>query len=483
MTVARNGPADKSGVKIMSGVYISNVMAQGLGRLLTLAANFLAFVLIARWLDHAILGKFVFVLNFILIATSLIELGTNTVLPRQLVQIESENAPKYWGNFLLLRIFACFLAAGPLWAIAYMARPELYRILFWCVLALPFFSFRFFEPVFQIYSQPWFSALSHCVFAFSWSLLAVFFLKVAPSLEGIVFGYGLANFFYVLAAFLLSLKLLKPEFTIIASHIRAILKLAFPMWISSVFSQLNIRIAIFMLAFMLSDDAVGMYSVPFRFFEMAVTLVLILMYPLIPIFSKLASQSRVKLKDSFVMAFELTALAVFPIAIATPLLSEPLLHIIFGSRFTETAIVLDIMAWTGALLFINVLTSVVNISLGVVRYGYWNTACALLFSFIFNYYWMIPQYGIVGCALTMLGSEILLLCISMYYTMVNIGNIFNYSKWVFILASNFFLYLVLHHNVFDLNLLFQSVSMAILYIFMLALYAIIYKPRLQSIFR
>jgi len=465
----------------MRGEYLPNVIAQGLGRFMTMSANFAAYVFIARYFEPDTLGKYTYILNFISIASSLVELGTTAVMTKQLAEVHRNEAQLYWGTFLFLRIFAYLFFLGPILGVASILRSDLFIFLFWSSLALPFLAFRFFEPVYQIYSRPWYSTLSNGCYSIVWITVIWVIISFVSTLGCLITGYILANIFYTVLAFYLSSCLLRPRLRINIDYFKNILSLAAPIWVSSIFSIFNIRISIFMLSSMQSDVAVGLYSVPFRFFEMAVVLGVVLTYPLIPIFSKMGQNNLAMLKVKFTQIFEIVTIAVIPIALAAPLFSKNIINVFFGSKFIETASALNVIAWIVALLFLNLLCSVLCLTLGVVRHGFWNTAFALMLTIALNYSW-INEYGYIACAWSALVSEIFLFIIVMYFIFKKMGNFINLRRWIYILGANLIFFLWVNYISLNLNINIHIILGLCIYVAVIFLTKIIDLSALVSMY-
>ena len=437
-------------------VYLSNLMAQGIGRFMSMSANFVAYVLIARYYGAGALGKFIYILNFISISIVIVEFGTTNVISKQIAQLQRNEAEYYWGTFLILRALVYLILVGPIIGVAYMLRPDLLKYSLWCILGLPFLASRFFEPVYQIYGRPWYSALSNGCFSIVWLALVLVIIYFFNSLGWLITGYIVSNIFYSALAFYLASHLLRARVKMSIDHTKSLLLLALPIGVSSIFYWVNFRIGIFMLSSMRSDIAVGLYSLPFRVLEITVMMGVVLMSPLIPIFSELAQDNVKTLKIVFTRIFEALVIVVLPIVIIAPFVTKGFIHILLGNKFIETAGTLNIIPWIGMWFFLNLLFSFLNLSLGVVRYGYWNAGVALILTVVLNYKW-IPEYGYLGCAKASLVSEIFLFCVAAYYSFKNIGKVFRFSRWFYILGANSILFLWLKYNVFRFNVPSQIV--------------------------
>ena len=238
---------------------------------------------------------------------------------------------------------------------------------------------------------------SSLIFGVIYLVLALLVLVLTKSLLGVILAYIGSNVVYAFLAFFLSLKLLHPRFRLQLPVVRKILKLSFPLWVSSVFAMVNSKVCIFLLASLKSDYEVGIYTAAYRFLEMAGLLGAMLMNPIVPIFSEKAVLNREELRQNWAKIAGALAVFLIPVGILSPYLSPLLVRLVFGEAFAESAKVLNVLAWVGVLVFFGLLSSALNLSLGVVRHGYWNMALATFITIVLNYLW-IPRYSYLGSA-------------------------------------------------------------------------------------
>jgi O-antigen/teichoic acid export membrane protein len=219
------------------------------------------------------------------------------------------------------------------------------------------------------------------------------------------------------------------------SKIKAIMRLSFPIGISDIFILLNTRADIFMLAWMQSDYAVGIYNAAFRFFDMAVILALTAMNPIIPVFSRLAASDRGRLKRRFTELIELIAVFCVPAAVLAPHVSPALMRLFFGEPFTASADVLNILAWVSVVVFYSLFGSALCLSIGVVNYKYWSAPAAAALNIFINYL-LIPSYSFIGSAWATLICEIFLAGATFFFIIRNLGSVFRWRRWLRIAAAN-----------------------------------------------
>jgi O-antigen/teichoic acid export membrane protein len=421
--------------------YLANVSAQGLGRVFSTAVSIIVYILIARILGPDIFGQYSYILVFWGLFVVVADFGTQAVFARDIAQIK-ESANIYWGNFLFLRIGLSLLMIIPAVTVAFYLRQDLFYYILTGCLFLPFLSSRFFEPLYQVYHRPWFSTYSSFIYGFMYLFFICSALLFSRKLLPVTLAYIGSNVIYTVVLFFLALKLLKPRFEIKEKVLKNILKLAAPIGVASLFTTVNSYADIFMLANMTSDLEVGIYNAAYRFLDMAVMLAVILMNPLIPIFSKQAVDDRKLLKQNYTQLIEFLAIFTIPVALIAPYISPLLVSLIFGEAFLASAEVLNILAWVGVLAFFSLSTVPLCVAIGVVHFAWWNAALAAAVNIFLNYQW-IPKYSYIGSAHATLICEIILLGIVLFYIIKHMGNVFRWFQWARILLANLVLYLIL----------------------------------------
>ena len=408
--------------------YLTNTAAQALGRTASFTVGFLVFVLIARFLGTESFGRFSYVLALLSLFVALAEFGTNGVLARGIVHQAPEKAPSYWGNFLLRRVGLAFLAMAAAGITAIFISSELSGLLLLGALALPALSSRFFEPIYQVFSRPWYSAYASLGYSLFYLLAVVAVLQLNGDLWSVYGAYLSANFVYTLLALVLALRLLKPRFRPDAQILGSIFRLAFPIGLAAFFVMVNTRADVIMIAHLMTDEAVGIYNSAFRFLELTALFAVVLANPTIPIFSHLAIENRSALRLTVTTAIESIAVIVLPVIIVIPLVSPWLVLFLFGETYAGAAPIMNILAWAGWLTFYSVLSFAVCVAIGVVHFAYWSAALAAAINILLNLH-LIPVYGLLGAAWATVVSEIILLGIALIFITRHLGSVLRATVW------------------------------------------------------
>lgn len=451
-------------------IYLVNVTAQGISRVISFAANFGVFILIARLSGVELFGQYSYVLAFLGLFTAIVDFGTGATLAKDIAQVK-ENVGNYWGNFLILRLYTAVIIILISIIIAYYMRHDLFVSIMIGLFALPFLASRFFEPIFQVYQKPWFSFYPALCYSASYFFITLAILLLGAALVPLITAFIAANIIYTVVAFGLVCLVLKPEFKPNWPVMKSILKISLPIGISSLFAIANSKVAVFMLAAMKSDYEVAIYNAADRLLNPAVLMIVTLIAPIIPIFSNKAKSDAESLKRNYRKIVELLGMVALPIAIMVPLVSPQVMNMIFGPSFIQSAAVLNIMAWTAILIFLSVFNSIVLLAKGIVNFAYWNTAIALVFSIILNFIW-IPQYGTVGSAWAALLCEMFLSGVTVFYILRYMGKVYVWQKLIRIFGVNLLMYMFLYEKFLAVPPFAKMIYALVLYLFLLYIFCV-----------
>ncbi len=414
--------------------YLINVVAQGIGKVVSFGANFFVFIFIARLGGTELFGQYSFVLAFLAVAVAVADFGMSQVLGKDIAQLQ-EAAPVYWGNYLFLRLVISLVVAAVAIIVAYQMRNDFLFSLVIGAFALPFLASRFFEPVYQVYDHPWFSTYPSFAYGVAYIVLslAVFLLK--GSLFWLIVSYCTANIIYFAVAFTASCKLLKPVFSINREMLLKIIKIAAPLGVSSFFAIVGGRAAIFMLQSMKSDHDVAIFNAAYKFIELAAMAASMIVGPLIPIYSAKIIAEKENLRAEFSSTIEILAIMLIPCALICPFISHDLITLLYGQNFTASAPVLNVLAWVGVLIFYSLFFTSLAVSTGFVHFAYWDTAAGAIISIALNYL-LIPHYSAFGSAVTALVCEIFLLSVTGYFVIKYFGNVIRWNRWAKVALAN-----------------------------------------------
>jgi len=441
--------------------YLRNASAQTVSRILSVGANLVSLVLVARILGTEIFGQYAFIMAYVNIASSLADLGTTSVLARDLAREKDARPELYFGNFLFLRGTITLLAALIAASVAFFVKPGLLWPLVLCSLAIPFVASRFFDPIFQVFSRPWYSVYTGLAYGLGLVAVSVILLVwLELSLFEYLLGWIGCNILYTLMAFWLARKIIRPRFSIRWTTIRSIAVLAAPLGVGALFSIINTRADVVMLSYMRSIYEVGIYGAAYKLLDFGSIVAITLLWPLVPILAQEQEKSPPAGAGTARRVMELAALLSFPVAAVAPFLAGPAIQIIYGDQFFESARVLGVFGLVFVILVFCLVGVIINLAAGNVRHAYWNTALAVAINISLNL-WLIPRYGFVGAAYATLVSHVAMLLVQHYIVFRHHGSLFCPPFWVKVLALNIGLFAILYALDAGANVLLVPLALAI----------------------
>ncbi len=116
---------------------------------------------------------------------------------------------------------------------------------------------------------------------------------------------------------------------------RRLLIAASPVGVASVLSLLMFRVDTAILAFLESDAVVGAYGAAFRLFEATLFLSWAVTTAVYPVLARLSTTSRPSVGEVFDGSLKLVVALTLPLGVGMAILSEPIVHLVFGQQFDE----------------------------------------------------------------------------------------------------------------------------------------------------
>jgi len=356
-------------------------------------------VLLARSLGAESFGVYSFVFAYIAFFNVLADLGLKNILVREISRAGS-GLERLVANAIVMRVALSLLAlASACLVFSLLSYPFSTKLLVY-IASLSFISTLslFYEAIFQARFKMEYAAginiLDSILKLAIFSLLVVFKAK----LIWFVLATVVAPFpgFFIAAS--LSRRLVKLEFKLDFKIWKNLLKESWPLALTAVFIVFYMRIDQIMLFTMRGAREVGYYAAGVRFVEAFNILPLAFMASVFPLLSRYFVSSKEKLKETYTLSFKYLAIAIIPIAMGVCLLTEPIVQIIYGSKFLPLVPALRILIWSEIFAFLGVAHVNILISVGLQKLDFIFTLSGAVVNIILNLL-LIPAYGIIGASL------------------------------------------------------------------------------------
>ncbi len=305
------------------------------------------FVVLARQLGEGGFGVFVFGLTLAAMLTVLAGFGQDQVLTREVARDRSR-LDEYFANTVGLKLalaLPVLLAAGLVMTAAGVDGETRWVVL---LLGIAHLGEQIASTCFAVYQA--FEQLVYVPVVLITQRLLTAVAGIAAVLAGasvvavsIVFvGGALAAL--VLAYVLMARRVARPRLAVSTGSWRRLLVAAAPVGVSSVFSLLMFRVDTAILAFLESDEVVGAYGAAFRLFEGTLFLSWAVTTAVFPVLSRLSTTSRPSVGEVFDGSLKLVVALTLPLGVGIAILSEPIVHLVFGREFDEAVVPLQLLA-------------------------------------------------------------------------------------------------------------------------------------------
>jgi O-antigen/teichoic acid export membrane protein len=133
-----------------------------------------------------------------------------------------------------------------------------------------------------------------------------------------------------------------------------LLQRAWPYGCFAILAMVHLRVATIVLSLSVGPEAVGLYNAGFKLVEALTVLPVSLMGGLFPL---MAAQSRHgidgPLGDTYRRGVRILGVLALPAAVGLTILAAPFIEIVYGARYGGAALVLRILVWGLALLYLN----------------------------------------------------------------------------------------------------------------------------------
>ena len=338
-----------------------NIFWLTLSRLAAWAILFFAYTQLFRYLGPVGSGQFQYVLSFIFIFTTLVDLGIHTYII-QTVSREKEQARKYFFNFLAFEIIIAPLVYLLSVAIAYFQVTD--PVVLWAIvigglgiimgaITLPFMAvISAFQDLKKVALAQFLVSAVNAVFIFSaviFQLYIVFLASAAMAANLVI----LILYARIIKRYIGALNLSEAFRLIDFSLIKSLIKVAWPFMLLVGFAVVYNRIDVLIMKFFLDYEQVGLYSAAYKFFDLLGFFPAVVYASLYPFFSaKRAELDKGEIRTAIEKYFRFMSFVGLPMAVGGMILARQLIILIAGTEFVAAAPVLSILVWGSLILFI-----------------------------------------------------------------------------------------------------------------------------------
>lgn len=386
-----------------------------LGRIATKIINLFVVIYTARYLGDAAYGKYSFAFAFVSFFTIIADLGIYNIVVREIAR-SPQITKKIIGNAFFISTLssavALFLSCFALYVIDYPIETK--KLILVASLGLFLEAFLPFGAIYEVNLEMKYSVifgLLNRLFLFVSTFLIIF---CNLDLIWLVASSVAADALNSILIMIYSRKLIRPEFDLDIDLCKFLLRESLPLALASVFIIIYFRIDVVMLSMMKGDSDVGIYSAAYRFTEAFTFIPNIFMISIFPLMSKYFIGARESLIFIYLKSFKYLFGFSLPLAVLVTFYANEIISILYGNQFKEAIVVLQILIWATAIMFINYSLTQLLVSVNKQKITTFSTVICVFVNIILNLV-LIPYMSYRGAALATVVTEFMNAIIMIYF--------------------------------------------------------------------
>ena len=178
---------------------------------------------------------------------------------------------------------------------------------------------------------------------------------------------------------------------------------SWPLFLSSLGAMLYMRVDQVMLAEMVGQREVGLYSAAVRLSEVWYLVPPVLVSSVMPFLTEARSRSEPVYYQRLQQLLTLLVRASLVVAIPVSLCATPLMSLLFGSAYAASGSILAVHIWSVIFVFMGAGTSPWIINERLTRLALYQTSLGAVLNISLNF-WLIPRHGAIGAAIATTAS-------------------------------------------------------------------------------
>lgn len=195
---------------------------------------------------------------------------------------------------------------------------------------------------------------------------------------------------------------------------RRLLRESWPLFLSSLGAMLYMRVDQVMLAEMVGEHEVGLYSAAVRLSEVWYLMPSVIVLSVMPFLTEARGRSELiyyqRLQQLFTLLIRVSVLVAIPMSV----LATPLASLIFGSAYAASGNILAIHIWSVVFVFLGAGTTPWIINERLPKLALYQTGLGAALNIALNLY-LIPMHGAIGAAIATTCSQCVSIWLANYF--------------------------------------------------------------------
>lgn len=385
----------------------------------------LLLIMLARFLGAAEYGRYAFAVSFTGLFAILTDLGFASLAVREIAR-DTSRASKYFSTISMTKVALSLVTFGLIALIINIVphSSNIVVIVYGVGLSTIISSFSgLFRSIFRAFEKMEYDSLTNIAERIVTACVALTLLFLGYDLFVIVIGMLIAS----AVGFLITLTFCLKRFTRFSleydsSLAKHLFKMALPIAAAGIMANVMFQTDTIMLAWLTTDSAVGWYNAALR--PAAATFILGDVYAAatLPTMSRYFVTSMEKLRAAYAKSVKLLLIVTVPLALATSILANHIILLLYGDSYLASVMVLQILAWSIVFVNMTVFLQHILVSMGRQMISMWIAGLAAVLNVALNYF-LIGRFGFTGAAMATLAAHSLVLTLCFVYLQRNLAKV------------------------------------------------------------
>jgi O-antigen/teichoic acid export membrane protein len=390
-------------------------------KIIATALGLAAVVLMTHYLGGLGFGQYTIIIAYLQFFGLIADMGL-TLVSAQLLAKYEDNEEKVIANLFSFRLVTAGILLG-LAPLIVMFMPYAWPVKLGVFIATISFLFIALNQVLIGFYQKRLLMAKASIAEIGGRIVLVAFVLIAVllqwGLQGIVIATTLASITQFFINYVLSLPYVKIRFAVDTKIWRDIVYLCWPIAITITFNIIYLKADTLILSLLQSETVVGLYGAAYRVIDILVTMPFILAGLALPqLTSALKNKNDVEFKNIIQHSFDVMVIIALPLAVGTQFVAAPLMRLVAGPEFFASGIILQLLIFAAAAIYLGVIFAHVIIALEKQKQTIWAYVLVAVTA-LTGYLIFIPRYSYFGAAAVTIYSEIaialLIFGITYYY--------------------------------------------------------------------
>lgn len=371
----------------------------------------------ARYLGAEGFGVLSFALAFTGMFGVLMDVGLSTLTIRNVAR-DNSLVCKYLGNIAMMKIVMAIVVFGLIvMTINFLGYPEqTIKVVYIIAFSIIFNTFIvLFNSIFQAYEKMEYVSIGRILNSVLMLVGILIAIKQSFGIIEVASIYFIVTAIVLLYSFVICVwKFVLPKMEMDWEFWQYMIKEALPFGLTGIFTTIYFWIDSVMLSLMQSDEAVGWYNAAYRLVMMLLFIPLLFNTTLFPSMSRFHISSTKSLKFICKKYFKFLILISIPIGVATTLLADKIILLIFGAGYIQSIGVLQLLIWVLVFIFANAPITLLFTSTNMQNIITKITGISMVVNIILNLL-LIPKFSYLGASAATLITEFMVMTLAFVY--------------------------------------------------------------------